>query len=364
MKTISNDSNRIKLLLVSPLPNEKAFGGIGTWTIRFTNHIKNNNKVEFEVVDNTPVDKKGNDIARSKNVLKKIACNYRIFKKFKKRISLFKPNIVHFNTSCTPFACLRDWFFLKYCKRKKIKTVLHCRCNIEDQINCSAIGEYFFGRNAKMASAVLTLNSYSFEYVHKKIAESVNVFVVPNFVEKSFVVSERFTNKRLSNVIFVGHLVKQKGIEDIVFLAEKYKYIHFTLVGGFTEEYPNYQYFPENVEITGNLPIDLVTKKIDESDLFLFPTYTEGFSNALLEAMARGLPVIATNVGANNDMIENKGGIIVNPKNHIELFLALANMKKHDVRAAMSKWNIDKVNEFYLSDVVINKIIKIYFDLL
>lgn len=355
---------KIKLLLVSPLPKKNSFGGIGSWTIRFVKHLQKNENIDFEVIDNIPVDKKGRDIARTKNIFKKIAFNYRVYKSLKKKISSLKPNVVHFNSSCTPLACLRDYVFLKYCFNNKIKTILHCRCNVEYQIGKSKIGNYFFKKNVNLASSVITLNSFSFDFVCKKKKTSAKVFIIPNFIEKTSIIETKEIKPSVTNIVFVGHILKQKGIGEIINLAEKFSNIHFTLVGGFTEEYSNSGFFPSNIEITGNIPVNLVIKKLDESDLFLSPTYSEGFSNALLEAMARGLPVVTTDVGANKDMVENKGGIIVAPNNINELCNALNDIQSIETRRKMSEWNIDKVYKKYTSDVVIKDILDIYFKLL
>ena len=68
----------------------------------------------------------------------------------------------------------------------------------------------------------------------------------------------------------------------------------------------------EQVELLGNRGD--VLRIISSFDLFIMTSLWEGFSIALLEAMATGLPIIATNVGGNPEVIENlDSGIIVSP---------------------------------------------------
>ena len=60
------------------------------------------------------------------------------------------------------------------------------------------------------------------------------------------------------------------------------------------------------------------------ADIALLPSHEEGFSNAILEAMACRLPVVATNVGGNAEaIIDGSGGIIVSPQNPQELSKAI-----------------------------------------
>jgi glycosyltransferase involved in cell wall biosynthesis len=60
------------------------------------------------------------------------------------------------------------------------------------------------------------------------------------------------------------------------------------------------------------------------ADVFLLPSRQEGFSNAILEAMAAALPVIATDVGGNAEaIVQGKGGVIVAPGNPEALAAAI-----------------------------------------
>ncbi len=68
-----------------------------------------------------------------------------------------------------------------------------------------------------------------------------------------------------------------------------------------------------------NLPLQL-----NAADVFVLPSRSEGFSNSLIEAMACGLPVIATQVGGNAEAVEqDKTGIIVASEDYVALAAAM-----------------------------------------
>ena len=97
------------------------------------------------------------------------------------------------------------------------------------------------------------------------------------------------------------------------------------------------------------------------SDIFLFTSLQEGLPRSLMEAMAAGLPCVASKIRGNVDLISNgKGGFLCKP-NDIEMFyiamLKIVNDKL--LRQKMSRINLMTIKEYDLS-IVINEISKIY----
>lgn len=75
------------------------------------------------------------------------------------------------------------------------------------------------------------------------------------------------------------------------------------------------------------------------SDLFVLPTLFEGQSNAIMEAMASGIPVITTDIPENRVLIENgKTGLLVPAKNSSDIVQAIKQIQKSEtVRSQLSK---------------------------
>jgi glycosyltransferase involved in cell wall biosynthesis len=70
-----------------------------------------------------------------------------------------------------------------------------------------------------------------------------------------------------------------------------------------------------------------IPQLLREMDIFVLPSLSEGMSNALLEAMATGLPCVATSVGGNKELVRHRhSGFLVPPASARHLAAAIARL--------------------------------------
>lgn len=109
-------------------------------------------------------------------------------------------------------------------------------------------------------------------------------------------------------LVFVGSLAQLYKAPDILLHATRSLIsngmnLQVTIIGDgkfrtSLENQANALGIAPNVHFTGNVPSgENVTAELDNSNLFVLPSRTEGLPRAMIEAMARGLPCIGTNVG-------------------------------------------------------------------
>ena len=119
------------------------------------------------------------------------------------------------------------------------------------------------------------------------------------------------------------------------------------------------------LELTGELPYEQVLYQMQRCDLFVLPTYTEGFPNVILESMACGCAIVTTNVGAIPEILtdDSKGkyGIMVEPKNAEALASAIKTLQNDENLKKQCRENARRrVFERYSMPIVWNKLQKIW----
>lgn len=156
---------------------------------------------------------------------------------------------------------------------------------------------------------------------------------------KTSQVIEKASEIRRSDVctyIFVGRVVRDKGINELIrsfeLLNRKNPQTRLILVGSFE---PNLDPLNPEIleEINTNPAIETVGKQNDvrpwlaASDIFVFPSYREGFPNVVIEAGAMDLPSIVTDINGSREIIEDgKNGIIIPPHDAEALYKAMLSL--------------------------------------
>lgn len=113
-------------------------------------------------------------------------------------------------------------------------------------------------------------------------------------------------------VLFVGRLVKEKGLDRLlrVWASLPGHETMLLLIVGDGPVREDLEAQTRNLRLLSSVRFvghqADVSKFYSIADLFVLPSRTEGMSNSLLEAMAAGLPVVASNVGGNKDVIKDQ----------------------------------------------------------
>ena len=168
-----------------------------------------------------------------------------------------------------------------------------------------------------------------------------------------------------AKVLHVGRFAPQKNhimmVEAFADVVKKYPTCELDLVGDgdlveSVKQRVNELGIEENVRFIGLL--DMVYKKMSESDIFILPSNYEGMPITLIEAMTTGLPIVATAVGGVPDMIEDeKSGLLVavsKDKIAKDIIKVLDNEKKKKKvsQGAMLKardFSLEKMTQAYIT---------------
>ncbi|MCX6800754.1 MAG: glycosyltransferase family 4 protein [Candidatus Diapherotrites archaeon] len=133
-------------------------------------------------------------------------------------------------------------------------------------------------------------------------------------------------NSETFNILFVGRITPLKGIEYLFEAVDGIKNAKLFMIGDMNKTEETYMKIilskiknKENIIFLGKVPNMELPKYYSGADCMILPSLAEGFPKVVIEAMACGCPVIATNVSGNPEVVNEKTGYLVEPKNSAQL---------------------------------------------
>lgn len=347
----------MKLCLIAPVP--PPYGGIANWYLLLSNYIECKARDITVSTINIAPRKRATEGRCLWNRI--VVSGIEMLMKKKEMNTLLKmdcPDVIHMTTS-GQLAIIRDVLLLKTARRHHVPTVYHIRFGRVPEISRQSTIEWKIMKMAlRLASSVIAIDQETKAAIDFHLP-MVKTRYIPNpfDLEKN---QQIVSDKKKKEVVFAGWVVKTKGIEELLVAWERVrvKYSDFLLkiVGPFHDKYFSFlqeKYSFENVLFTGELDHDSTLKTISEGEIFILPSYTEGFPNSILEAMACGKPVIATSVGAIPDMLRGECGVVIQPQKAAEIENALdVLLGNEEMRERMGTNAKLKVMEKYAIDVV------------
>ena len=215
------------------------------------------------------------------------------------------------------------------CRARGIKAMFFMRSgHFLNSVNEAFLRRYVFSLLLKVPFTIGAQGRPWVDFYRSLGVAENKICVVRNWISDGFPVAlqpkERPREKPI-NFVYVGWLVGAKGIRELLTAAEQLKHKYqftLTLIGGGTLS--EFAIEKSSTSLAGYLEVlgwqeNLqVQQQLAAADVFVLPSLAEGFPNALLEAMAMGLPAICTDVGAVSDSLHNEVNGFLLPTNRPE----------------------------------------------
>lgn len=242
-------------------------------------------------------------------------------------------------------ACLLD-------KSGKVPVVVACgESDITVFGNYSA--SYIFKQLPKV-KGVISVSSANLEECEEKDLLRFNpaTVVLPNAINpQEFYKADRVAAREELNIkqddfviSFIGWFDERKGVLRVVEAARRVPGCKLVLIGQ-GGALPN----DSSIVFSGRVEHNKIVKYLNASDIFVLPTLAEGCCNAIIEAMACGLPVVSSNGSFNDDILDEEVSIRIDPLDVDAIAKAIKKLKDDkNLRERMAAAALKKSEEFHI----------------
>ena len=288
-------------------------------------------------------------------------------------IKYIDPDVVHICTSAG-LGCLRDYLLVRVARNYHKRSVLHLHFGrLPDLAKKKNWEWYLLNAVIKKCDIVIPMNRPTETALYENGFSNVKYLPNPlsdNIVDKINSLEGKIM-RHPKQLLFVGHVYETKGVVELVEGCQNIDGIKLRIVGKYTREMYNKLLSicakskdTNWIEFVGEISHEEVLKEFLMADLFVFPSYSEGFPNVILEAMACNCPIIASEVGAIPEMLDINNfpcGICIQPKSSKEVHDAISsllndNQRKEEYAIRAKR----RVNSMYIMPMVWKELMSIW----
>jgi len=207
----------------------------------------------------------------------------------------------------------------------------------------------------KFARRVVVQSSNIFQNMIEQLKLAGRDELANHMLSKTAVISngiypELFQRSHGDKVVYVGRLNKRKGVADII-LGMKDLPGHELVIVGDGPERDHLETMSRGLSVTftGQVMPDQVRKYLQQARMLIFPSsLAEGFPNVVMEAMACGVPVVATGVGGVPELVQHsKTGFLLESRDISEMVFYMKRLFEDDqLWEELSENSIQSIQSF------------------
>lgn len=188
------------------------------------------------------------------------------------------------------------------------------------------------------------------------------IIELPAGIENSWIAGTVPETGKKTVFTYLGRYERRKGIEELNHvlraLSNSSTAFIFHFIGPFqTSQMIHSDHIIYHGSITDNNSIRAI---LDETDFLVCPSWSEGMPNVILEAMARACAVVASDVGAVSEMVDEANGFLITPGNTKELQNALvkAMQTDHATLLRMKEASLNKIKTQFQYEIIIDAFVQ------
>ena len=198
-------------------------------------------------------------------------------------------------------------------------------------------------------AAGVVANSAGLQSLARRFAPEMEIAVIPNGVDAQTFhpTSAPAEAPRPVQLLFVGRVVFQKGLDVLLRALAMLPSSHdfrLEIIGDGDQREPlaaeiRRLGLEQKITFAGWCDRAAIAERYQQADVFVFPSRDEGMPNVVLEAMASGLPIVATAIAGNEDLVrEGENGCLVPTEDAAALAAALTRLiERPDLRRTMGR---------------------------